>query len=225
MPSTCECWKLCSWPLNTARTPPLRKSATSVLHAIGVVMVRAGAVRRMMTERNPPARRRRSARARAHSAETASGSDARTDGRTGRNLLWTCRCTRTRRRRRSGIDRTTPARARLGLTTSSPANRSRQKEVVHDLIAIVVVLGLAAVVIADARIHRHPIDHVAIRLEVREEPIVVFVAGLADRDPEEAPSRVDVVARRQNEADVLALGAARAASRPRSAGAGPVEAS
>src|ERR1700740_2052243 len=41
-------------------------------------------------------------------------------------------------------------------------------------------------VIADARMHGNAVDDVAIRLEEREEPVIVLVAGSAKRDAEDA---------------------------------------
>ena len=78
-----------------------------------------------------------------------------------------------------------------------------QKEVVEHLIAIVVILGLRRIVIADARIDRNAVQEIAIRLVEREEPVVVFVAVIADRQPEQALAGIDVVAGRQHEADVV----------------------
>ena len=50
----------------------------------------------------------------------------------------------------------------------------------------------------------HAVDDVAVRLEVREEPVVVFVAGV--RGPQQERSgRVDVVAGRQDEPDVVGV--------------------
>ena len=83
--------------------------------------------------------------------------------------------------------------------------RSLQVEVVLDLRAIVVLLGFIRVVIADRWIHRDAVDDVAIRLEEREEPVVVFIAGAADRDAEHTHARVDVVAGGEHEADVVGI--------------------
>ena len=60
-----------------------------------------------------------------------------------------------------------------------------QVEIVFDLAAIVVVLALVRVVVADGRIDADAVDDVSIRLEEREEPVVVFVAAAADGDEPE----------------------------------------
>ena len=78
-----------------------------------------------------------------------------------------------------------------------------QEEVVEHLRAVVAILGLGRVVIADARIDRNAVQQIAIRLIEREEPVVVFVAVIADRQAENAAAGVDVVAGRQHEAHVV----------------------
>ena len=79
-----------------------------------------------------------------------------------------------------------------------------QVHVVHDLVAIVVLLGLLRVVVADRRADRNPIQHVAIRLEVGEEPVVVFVARVPGPQ-QEALLRVDVVAGGDDEPRVVQI--------------------
>ena len=84
-----------------------------------------------------------------------------------------------------------------GLVAGDPL---AQIEVVHQLLAVVVVLGLVGIVVADAGIGRDAVDDVAIRLKEREEPVVVFVAGIgADRQTKQPGAGVDVVSRRDDE--------------------------
>jgi hypothetical protein len=73
------------------------------------------------------------------------------------------------------------------------------------LLAIVAVLRLRSVVVADARVHRNPIEHVAVRLKEREEPVIIFVTGGANRNAEDAVPGVDVVASRDDHPDVVLL--------------------
>jgi hypothetical protein len=80
-----------------------------------------------------------------------------------------------------------------------------QVEVVHDLVAVVVHLGLVAVVVSDRGIDGNAVDHVAIRLEVREVPVVVLVSGRTHRQTEEAAPGVDVVAGGQDQPHALAV--------------------
>src|SRR5918995_893252 len=80
-----------------------------------------------------------------------------------------------------------------------------QVKVVFDLCAIVALLGLIRIVIADRRIHRNAVDDVAIRLEVREEPVIVFVAGVPRDQTEDAAAGVDVVAGREQQPHILRL--------------------
>ena len=77
-----------------------------------------------------------------------------------------------------------------------------QIEVVLDLRAVVVLFRLVRVVVPDRREHRHAIDDVAIGLKVGEEPVIVFVAGSADRDAEQPYACIDVVAGREDEPHV-----------------------
>ncbi len=64
------------------------------------------------------------------------------------------------------------------------------------------LLGLARVVVADRRADRNAIEHVAIGLEISEEPVVVLVAGVAG--PQQKAARgVDVVAGREDQARVV----------------------
>ena len=91
--------------------------------------------------------------------------------------------------------------AARGLFAGQPR---RQVEVVHHLAAVVAFLGLAGVVVADRRAHRHPVDRVAVGLKEREEPVVVFVAGILGPE-QESLRRVDVVAGRQDQAHVLGV--------------------
>jgi len=58
-------------------------------------------------------------------------------------------------------------------------------------------------VVADAGVHRHAVDHVAIRLEEREEPVVVFIPLRADRQAQDAGARADVVASSEDEPHVV----------------------
>ena len=80
-----------------------------------------------------------------------------------------------------------------------------QVEIVFDLAAIVILLALVGIVVADRRIDADAIDDVSIRLEEREEPVVVFVSAAAARDETEQRLRVDIVPSRQHEADVVGI--------------------
>jgi hypothetical protein len=69
-----------------------------------------------------------------------------------------------------------------------------------------VIFGLVRVVIADARVGRHAVEKVAVRLEKREEPVIVFVTGVrADGQAEQPGPGVDVVASSDDQADVVRL--------------------
>ena len=77
--------------------------------------------------------------------------------------------------------------------------------VIGEELGLVGALAVVAqpVMIADARVDRNAVQQVAIRLVEREEPVIVFVAVIADRQTEETAAGVDVVAGRQDEADVV----------------------
>src|SRR5262245_19422416 len=72
-------------------------------------------------------------------------------------------------------------------------------EVIHHLRAVIAILAFARVVIANARIDGNSIENVPIRLVIREEPVVVFLAAAM---PEDVPG-VDVVTGRENQAHVV----------------------
>jgi len=59
--------------------------------------------------------------------------------------------------------------------------------------------------VANRGIHTHAIDHVAIGLEVGEEPIVILVARVAHRDAEKLLACVNIVSRGQDEAQVVLI--------------------
>ena len=73
------------------------------------------------------------------------------------------------------------------------------------MLSVVAIYGLGGVVVADARVDRNAVQHVAIRLEEREEPVVVLDARGANRHAEDPMARVDVVAGRHDGADVVLL--------------------
>ena len=177
--SSVECWKLCSWPLKHARTPPRLEQLRRAAHAVGVAVLRAGAERRMMAERNAPAHaaRRRGRKRPLHElpvlrifeqpaapeefllrrveADELDVGRRRGTGRTARD--------RPRRGRRPPLRRA----ARAGRSCPSPARDRRAPR--SRRVSWLPIDGHT----------RHPVEHVAIGLEVGEEPVVVFVAGVA----------------------------------------------
>jgi len=80
-----------------------------------------------------------------------------------------------------------------------------QIQVVEQLLAIVAFLGLRAVMVADARIDRNPIQHVPVGLKKGEEPVVVLVTAATNGKAEDAVPRIDVVAGRHDHAGVVLL--------------------
>lgn len=74
------------------------------------------------------------------------------------------------------------------------------------MLAVIALLGLVAVVVADRRVHRDAIDDVAVGLVEGEEPVVVLVpAALVTEERARQKTRqlvpqVDVVARGQEQA-------------------------
>ena len=198
-----ECWKLCSCPLKQARTPPASNSPIS--SSIPSVFRCCGPAQNGGWWQNGMRQRIRSA------------------GSTGNALRTNSRC--------FGIAEQPPALEEMFLgridaheldvrgdpeaieqtgADRRPAGRlfagepGREIEVVHDLPAVVALLGLAGVMVADRRAHRHTVDRIAVRLEEREEPVVVFRAGILG--PQQEPLRgVDVVAGGQDQPDVLGV--------------------
>jgi hypothetical protein len=59
--------------------------------------------------------------------------------------------------------------------------------------------------ITDARVHRHAVQHVAVGLKEREEPVVVLVALRAHSQSEDAAPRADVVAGGDDQLDEFDL--------------------
>ena len=104
------------------------------------------------------------------------------------------RGTRTRCWIRSGSDRTIPDRMRRGRRPLSSGHPFAQVEVVFDLRAIVPLFCLVGVVVPNRGKHGHAVDHIAIGLEVGEEPVVVFVSAAANRNAQQPRAGVDVVA-------------------------------
>ena len=78
-------------------------------------------------------------------------------------------------------------------------NRSCEKEIINQLLAVVARLGLAGVVVADRRVNRNPVDEVAVRLIKSKKPVVIFIAGRAQGDAEQSPSSINVIAGRKQQ--------------------------